>query len=79
MFWRTLCQGDKVMQVENDSGREVCDGDLGIVQRIDQEEGELVVTFDGREVGYGFGELDESVLAYAATIHKSQGSNIRQW
>ena len=38
------------------------------------EEGELVVTFDGREVVYGFGELDELVLAYATTIHKSQGS-----
>jgi exodeoxyribonuclease V alpha subunit len=44
------------------------------VQRIDQEEGELVVTFDGRDVSYGFGELDELVLAYATTIHKSQVS-----
>ena len=38
------------------------------------EEGELIVDFEGREVGYGFGELDELVLAYATTIHKSQGS-----
>jgi exodeoxyribonuclease V alpha subunit len=38
------------------------------------EEGELVADFDGREVTYGFGELDELVLAYATTIHKSQGS-----
>jgi exodeoxyribonuclease V alpha subunit len=66
--------GDKVMQVENDYDREVYNGDLGIVRRIDQEEAELVVAFDGRDVSYGFGELDELVLAYATTIHKSQGS-----
>jgi len=49
-------------------------GDLGIVSRIDMEESELSVDFDGREVVYGFAELDELVLAYATTIHKSQGS-----
>ena len=73
-FGWTFAPGDKVMQVENDYDREVYNGDLGIVQRIDQEEGELAVAFDGREVSYGFGELDELVLAYATTIHKSQGS-----
>jgi exodeoxyribonuclease V alpha subunit len=66
--------GDKVMQVENDYDREVYNGDLGIVQRVDEEAAELIVAFDGREVRYGFGELDELVLAYATTIHKSQGS-----
>jgi exodeoxyribonuclease V alpha subunit len=70
----TYGPGDKVMQVENDYDREVYNGDLGIVQRVDAEEAELVVTFDGRDVRYGFGELDELVLAYATTIHKSQGS-----
>jgi exodeoxyribonuclease V alpha subunit len=73
-FGWTFCPGDKVMQVENDYDKEVYNGDLGVVSRIDMEEGELVVDFDDREVTYGFGELDELVLAYATTIHKSQGS-----
>ena len=66
--------GDKVMQVVNDHERGVYNGDLGLVRRIDLEEGELVAEFEGREVAYGFGELDQVVLAYATTIHKSQGS-----
>ena len=73
-FGSTYGTGDKVMQVVNDYDRDVFNGDLGIVARIDVEEGEMTVTFDGREVVYGFGELDELSLAYATTIHKSQGS-----
>jgi len=62
--------------LKNDYDKEVYNGDLGVVLRIDMEEGELTVDFDAREVTYGFGELDELVLAYATTIHihKSQGS-----
>jgi len=48
--------------------------DLGVVSRIDVEEGEFAVDFDGQEVIYGFGGLDELVLAYVTTIHASQGS-----
>ncbi len=73
-FGWTFGPGDKVMQVANDYEREVFNGDLGVITGLDIEEGELSVSFDGRPVTYGFGELDELVLAYATTIHKAQGS-----
>ncbi|MGD9541693.1 SF1B family DNA helicase RecD2 [Methylocystis sp.] len=73
-FGSTFAPGDKVMQIENDYEREVFNGDLGRVRRIDPAEGVLIAEFDGREVEYPFGELDALVPAYATTIHKSQGS-----
>ena len=71
--WK-FAPGDRVMETQNDYDREVFNGDLGSVLRIDDDEGALVVEFDGREVIYPFGELDTLVPAYATTIHKSQGS-----
>lgn len=71
--WK-FAPGDRVMETQNDYDREVFNGDLGSVLRIDEDEGALVVEFDGREVVYPFGELDTLVPAYATTIHKSQGS-----
>jgi exodeoxyribonuclease V alpha subunit len=65
---------DKVIQTENDYDKEVFNGDIGQIVKIDPLERELVVKFDQREVEYDFGELDEVSLAYAITIHKSQGS-----
>jgi len=65
---------DKVSQTENDYDKEVFNGDIGIVERIDPVEHEVTIRFDERLVKYDFGELDEVALAYAITIHKSQGS-----
>jgi len=73
-FGWTFAPGDKVMQIENDYDKEVYNGDIGYVEGVDIDEGELTASFDGRAVTYGFGELDTLVPAYAATIHKSQGS-----
>ena len=73
-FGWTFAVGDKVMQIENDYDKEVYNGDIGYIEGLDSDAGELTVSVDGRSVTYGFGELDTLVLAYAATIHKSQGS-----
>jgi exodeoxyribonuclease V alpha subunit len=73
-FGWTFAPGDKVMQIENDYDKEVYNGDIGYVDQVDPDAGEVIASFDGRTVSYGFGELDMLVPAYAATIHKSQGS-----
>lgn len=73
-FGTKFSVGDKVMQIENNYDREVFNGDIGFVVRLNGEENELTVDFNGREVVYPYGELDELVLCYATTIHKSQGS-----
>ena len=73
-FGWTFAPGDKVMQIENDYDRDVFNGDIGYITGVDPDSGELDVSFDGRSVTYGFGELDTLVPAYAVTVHKSQGS-----
>jgi exodeoxyribonuclease V alpha subunit len=73
-FGWTFAPGDKAMQIENDYDKEVYNGDIGYIDDVDLDAGEIVVSFDGRSITYGFGELDMLVPAYAATIHKGQGS-----
>ena len=73
-FGWTFAPGDKVMQIENDYDKEVYNGDIGYIDRVNPEAGEVVASFDGRSIAYGFSEIDMLVPAYAATIHKSQGS-----
>jgi len=65
---------DKVIQTENDYDKDVFNGDIGQIVKIDAMEKEVTIRFDQREVVYDYGELDEISLAYAITIHKSQGS-----
>jgi exodeoxyribonuclease V alpha subunit len=65
---------DKVIQTENDYDKDIFNGDIGTIERIDPVEQEVTIRFDERTVKYDFGELDEVSLAYAVTIHKAQGS-----
>jgi exodeoxyribonuclease V alpha subunit len=73
-FGWTFRVGDKVLQTVNNYQKEVFNGDIGRVTAIDMVRQEVQVNFDGRQLVYDFGELDELALAYALTIHKSQGS-----
>ena len=65
---------DRVMQLRNNYDKDVFNGDIGFIREVDHEDRSLVVDFDGNHVKYRSDELDELVLAYASTIHKSQGS-----
>ena len=66
--------GDKVMQIRNNYDKDVYNGDIGRITGIDLEAQEVTISFDGREVGFDFTDLDEIVLAYAVSVHKAQGS-----
>lgn len=66
--------GDKVMQIRNNYDKDIYNGDIGKITKIDREIQEITINFDGKEVNYEFSELDEIVLSYAISIHKSQGS-----
>jgi exodeoxyribonuclease V alpha subunit len=71
---------DKVIQTENNYNKDVFNGDIGQIAKIDPVECEVTVKFDQREVVYDFGELDEVALAYAITIHKSRrGRSYLRW
>lgn len=67
-------QGDKVMQIKNDYDRNIFNGDIGFVESLNLEDGELTVRFGNQHVKYTMSELDGLVHAYATTIHKAQGS-----
>ncbi len=71
---RAFRTGDKVMQIKNNYDKEVFNGDIGRITRIDPELREVDISFDGGNVPYDFTDLDEIVLAYAVSVHKSQGS-----
>ena len=73
-FGWTFRIGDRVIQTENDYNRDVFNGDLGTIEEINRIEQEMVVNFEGRQVQYDFGDLDELALAYVLSINKSQGS-----
>jgi exodeoxyribonuclease V alpha subunit len=71
---RSFRVNDKVMQVKNNYDKEVFNGDIGRIKRIDSETQEVIISYDGRDIPYDFPDLDEIVLAYAVSVHKSQGS-----
>jgi exodeoxyribonuclease V alpha subunit len=65
---------DKVMQIKNNYDKDVFNGDMGRIISADSRKQQLIVSFDGRLVVYGFSELDELDPAYAVSVHKAQGS-----
>lgn len=73
-FGQNYAVGDKVMQTENDYDKNVFNGDMGIIQSIDDQEQEVIIKFDDTNIVYDYSDLDQITLAYAITIHKSQGS-----
>lgn len=73
-YGMTFSTGDKVIQMVNNYDKEVFNGDIGFIQHINLQESQLTIQYDNRTIQYEFNELDEIQLAYAITIHKSQGS-----
>jgi exodeoxyribonuclease V alpha subunit len=73
-YGRTYRVGDRVMQIRNNYDKDVFNGDLGRIKRIDLVEQEVIVTVDDREIVYDFTDMDELLPAYAITVHKSQGN-----
>ena len=73
-FGQCFRAGDRVLQTANNYKKQVFNGDLGRIEAIDPDERVVRARFDTKEVEYEFGEMDELQLAYATSIHKSQGS-----
>lgn len=71
---RVFRPGDRVLQLRNNYDKDVFNGDIGRIETIDLEESEIRVDFEGRSVTYEFSDVDELTLAYAMSVHKSQGS-----
>ena len=76
-FGNDFYNNDKVMQIVNNYQKDVYNGDVGIIKSIDLEEQKILVDFDDKKVNYDINELDQLILAYASTIHKSQGSEYK--
>ena len=74
---RKFLMGDKVMQTKNNYDKDVFNGDLGRISGVDKNDGILIVDFYGKKIEYTFEQLDELTLAYAMTIHKSQGNEFK--
>jgi exodeoxyribonuclease V alpha subunit len=74
LFGTQFAVGDKVIQTTNDYDKQVYNGDIGIITAIDVEEEQLTITFEDRAILYEYSDMDDVSLAYAITIHKSQGS-----
>ena len=74
LFGSLLRVGDKVMQMRNNYDKDIYNGDMGIIQRVDDVDQTLTVEFDGRPLTYDWSEADELTLAYAVSVHKAQGS-----
>jgi len=73
-FGSSFAPGDKVIQRVNNYDKDVFNGDIGRITKVDMEESQVTVDYDGKPVIYEFAELDEVSLAYSTSIHKSQGS-----
>lgn len=73
-YGQIFALGDKVMQTENNYDKESYNGDIGVIKRINEQEQEITINFYNRDIIYDYTDLDQITLAYATTIHKSQGS-----
>ena len=77
LFGQTFRAGDKVMQIKNDYDKDVYNGDIGNLVAIDGVNHKLTVNFEGRRVDFDWAEADMLVLAYAVSVHKSQGAEFQ--